>query len=201
MRGWTSAAGWGVAALAAGLIAAAGAGRAQQEGPEWELQRCVWRCLSAFGPADSAAYAACVSRDCSGQTSPAIVPPRPLWSSGVTSDGRGAFAGGPAEGRQDAFFYLFCARGGERLLQIDGIGGGAGPRILTLAIDGQGFPVTFAASPGAGMLARLPPGAPVLGALQRGQTLEIQGGAGPRLGRFPLAGAAAAIRAALALCR
>ncbi|WP_201151173.1 hypothetical protein [Rhodovulum sulfidophilum] len=200
MRGLKSGAGWSAAAFAAGLVAAAGAVRAQQEGPEWDLQRCVWSCLSAFGPADNPAYAACVSRNCSEPTAPA---PAPRWSSGATSDGHGAYAGVRAEGGQDVIFYVFCARDGERLLQLDGVGGEAGPNVLSLTIDGQGFPVTFGGSSEGGMLARLPPSAAVLGALQRGQMLEIRSGTGQGqgLGRFPLAGAGDAISGALALCR
>ncbi|WP_108022977.1 hypothetical protein [Rhodovulum kholense] len=189
--------------LTCAAVLAAGGARpvAAQDGPEWELQRCIWSCLSAFGPADNPAYAACVAQRCPPEAAPAPVP----WASGPTADGRGAFAGTRSEADPDVLFYLFCAPGGQRILQLAGVEGGPGPNALVLAVDGQGFPVSFTgAGDGAGdlsVLASLPPGAPLLGALMRGQSLEIRNGAGFALGRFGLAGAGPAISGALARCR
>ncbi|WP_133260349.1 hypothetical protein [Rhodovulum sp. BSW8] len=179
--------------LAAGMPRPAAA----QEGPEWELQRCIWSCLSAFGPADTPAYAACVAQRCPSEAAPAPVP----WASGPTADGRGAFAGTRSEADPDVLFYLFCAPGGQRILQLAGVEGSPGPNILMLAVDGQGFPVSFTGAGDLSALASLPPGAPLLGALMRGRSLEIRNGAGYTLGRFGLAGAGPAISGALALCR
>lgn len=164
-----------------------------QEGPEWELQRCVWGCLANFGPADNPAYQACVAARCSE-------PPARPWAGGATSDGRGHWAGArSADGTVD--LLVICGPGGQRFLQVAGPEGGTEPADITFVIDGAVRAVRFQQMAGTRATAALPKDAAVIDELMRGRALWLRNSAGYELGQFDLAGAGTAISAALAACR
>lgn len=180
------------------------AAAAAQEGPEWEAQRCVWRCLESFGPASNPAYHACVEDRCSipdpAPPAAAVAVPGPVtpWTWGAVADGSGAFAGVADPSGQSSFYYM-CGRQGQSLFQLVGPEGPGG--MLSLVVDGLSFPTVFGSDGGRAAVAAAPPGTAVLAAMMGGRVIEIVNPAGYSIGRFGLAGSRQAINAALALCR
>ncbi len=79
-----------------------------------ELQRCIWRCLSASPGASSPQYNQCVEHYCVETPSPAQTAAAPMftpapsdWTSGVASDGVHRYATTPAaEGYTWTYFCM-----------------------------------------------------------------------------------------------
>lgn len=172
------------------------------EGPEWEMQRCIWRCLAASPGAGSPEYDRCVIDACmqystEGQEDPAGAGaqggvPQGAWFASGTGDGLGNLAGF-SDPRTGSAFYLICGSDGRRNLALFGP---EGPEAtLTLQVDGQAFARTFVPYAG-GYYAALPPDAPEIAALRSGRAMALRNGIGTALIETGLAGAAAAITAA-----
>ncbi len=195
----------GIAALVLSILA--GAASAQMEGPEAELQRCVWGCLYRFGPAENPAYQQCVAEVCAElseavEQSDASAPPAPApavdeaWTA-VTSLIDGTMARVPSG---TATLYTLCDSRGARL----GLAGGAfeerfvlstppapAPWMIFFVVDGGApFGVNFA--PDGGSL-----GSPIAGqerlieALKAGSSVQVVQG-GDLLATFSLRGSARA---------
>jgi len=176
-------------------------GTVAQEGPEWDLQRCIWACLAEFGPNTNPAYHACVDRRCATledrlEASRQPVPATP-WAFGRTADGSGEFAGATAEDGQVALYYM-CSRDGRSLLVLSGLEGPSAT--MQLVIDGQAHAVPFAGNDGF-YVADAQRGSALLEALGRGRLLDVLNAGNLPVARFGLAGAAQAISGAMARCR
>jgi len=188
-------------AVMAGLWIGGPEARAQ-EGPEWEMQRCVWRCLAASPGAGSPEYDRCVIDACmqysvEGQEDPQgpAAPngvPQGRWFAAGTGDGQGNLAGF-MDPRREAAFYVICGSDGRRNLALFGPEGPAAT--LTLQVDGQAFARAFVPYAG-GYYAALPPDAPEIAALRSGRAMAVRNAIGTALIETGLAGAAAAIAAA-----
>lgn len=118
---------------------------AQTDGPEWEAQRCIWRCLAESPGAASRQYNDCVARMCSGEPARAPAPPAPtgtgrVWFAARTGDGQGNLAG-IADQSTGTAFDLICGRDGRRNLALFGPEGPAA--VLTILIDGRRFERPF----------------------------------------------------------
>ncbi|SIO17772.1 hypothetical protein SAMN05444722_0715 [Rhodovulum sp. ES.010] len=171
---------------------------AAQEGPEWDLQRCIWRCLSAFGPNTNPAYHACVDERCAGEPAAAAgSTPASAWTAGRVNDGSGAYAGVTSADTGHAFYFA-CGPGGRSLVVLNGPEGP--PATLQLVIDGRAHALFFHGND-LQHVAELPPGSEILAELAQGTSLEILKEGGGSLGRFSLVEAGAAISRAQALCR
>lgn len=175
--------------LALALLPLSGVTRAQ-DGPEWDLQRCVWTCLHNYGPADNPAYGDCIARQC---TAPA---PAPAWTTGLTTDGAGRHAGttDPATGNQ---FHFICWPVGQSYLMLTGP---EGPdAVLPVTVAGQTYAVPFT-SYGGYHMAAIPVDSPLIAGIWQGGTLSIANEAGYSLGTFSLDGAPLAIHTAWQGC-
>ncbi len=181
-------------AMMAALVPLSGAAQSD-DGPEWELQRCIWRCLANSPGAESREYEQCVSAFCS--EGPAAAPavqavPSGAWFASGTGDGQGNLAG-ISDPRTGAAFYLICGPDGRRNLALFGP---EGPEAtLTLQVDGQAFARTFVPHAG-GYYAALPADAPEIAALRSGRAMALRNAAGGTLFEAGLTGAGAAIAAA-----
>lgn len=168
-----------------------------QEGPEWDLQRCIWRCLAASPGAASAEYNNCVAAQCSAEEAEGDVSDsygQGRWFASGTGDGTGNLAGYVDVGTGSTF-YVICGVDGRRNLALFGP---EGPEaVLTLNLDGRIFSHRFVPYAG-GYYARLPSAAPELTALKQSRVLVIRNEAGGTLFGADLqrSGAAAAITAA-----
>lgn len=171
------------------------------DGPEWELQRCIWRCLAASPGASSAQYNQCVADSCSSlaaevereeQSGSVQGVPQGTWFASGTGDGLGNLAGF-ADPRTQNSFYLICGVDGRRNIALFGPEGPAAT--LTLQVDGQTFTRAFVPYAG-GYYATLPPDAPEIAALRSGRTVAVRNQNGTALIAAGLNGAAAAIAAA-----
>lgn len=162
-----------------------------QEGPEWEVQRCIWRCLANSPGAASAEYNACVAAQCNEPAAPPAA-----WTGGVTADGRGRFAGiaDPATG---AVLYFLCAPGGQSFMSLTGPEGPSAT--LTLDVDGRLFAVPFTAD-GGSYVTPMPPGSPALVALVTGRQATLRNDVGTALLSVPLTAAMETIDRALQEC-
>lgn len=148
-----------------------------------EVQRCVWRCLADFGPADRPEYAACVEARCNEATS--------HWSVAPMADGRGLAAGAadPVMGTQ---LWVICAAGGgPRYLALSGT---EGPdAMLTLSIDqGQAIALPFRPSGGV-YYAELTAPYAAIAAMRAGGQVHLFNAIGTALFSAPLSGAAEAL--------
>lgn len=184
------------------LLAAFGSVAFAQEGPEWEMQRCIWRCLSASPGAASREYEQCVANSCmqystegaeTGDMPDAIGQGAsgPWFASG-TGDGQGNLAG-VVDPYTGAAFYVICGLDGRRNLALFGPEGPAAT--LTLGIDGQAFARPFVPYAG-GYYAAVPADAPEISALRSGRSLIVRNADGGALFEAGLAGAGAALTAA-----
>lgn len=165
---------------------------AAQEGPEWEAQRCIWRCLADSPGAASAEYNACVAATCN---EPAAAP-APMWTGGITADGQGRFAGiaDPATG---ALLYFMCAPGRPPFLMITGPEGPSAT--LTLDVDGQRFALPFTEN-GGSYVTPMPPGSPPLVAMVTGRRATFFNDLGTALVSVPLTAAMETMDRALMDC-
>jgi hypothetical protein len=188
-----------LAAILATAAALAGPGAAvRAEGDPMEVQRCVWRCLAGSPGADSREYNDCVLRLCSGSAAgPAPQSPRSGWSGGVTADGRGRYAAARDPGTGNDL-YVICAAGGQGWLMLNGPEGPSAR--LMVVVDGAAHALDFAEQ-GGGYYAPAAPDSAVVLALMQGRRAGVVNGVGTALGDFDLAGAGAAIGAALQGCR
>lgn len=193
--------GWMFIALAAAAQAGPVAAQADvEDSPEMEMQRCVWSCLANSPGADSAEYNACVARLCDdGAAEPAPQTNQPSgWTVGVTSDGRGHYAGVADPQVQTQLFYM-CDAAGQSLLKFQGISGEGIVAVLT--IDGVPQSVPFL-SDGTSLYALAPVDGPLFAALLRGRSLSLRDGPqGPGVGDYSLTGSSQAIARARSGCR
>ncbi|MHA6347058.1 hypothetical protein [Roseivivax sp. CAU 1761] len=186
------------AAIAALL---AGAGMAGAQMSDDELQRCVWRCLAGFGPAENPAYHQCVERQCSpgtrpaapAQSRPAPADPTAAWQAGRSSDGTG-FAGIDGAAGRTGLYYL--CRGGRGTLRLVGLPAAGG---AVVEVDGRAHRPGFRAA-GGHAEAALAPGAALLAALRSGRRVRVTGDDGRTLLDLPLAGSGRALGQVIAGC-
>ena len=168
---------------------------------EMALQRCVWACLSKFGPNTSPAYHSCVQRQCvagsgSGNSSPAK--PSKFWTSGTQSGGRIAYAGvDNADGTLG--FYYVCERGGRSELVLAGLDGPG--TSMTLVVGGKGYQFFFGRAAGGWHSAPVASDAAVMAALGRGNQVVVRDGTGQRVMELALSGSSQAISGALNRCQ
>lgn len=183
------------AILALGLL---GTGAAKAQEDPMEVQRCVWSCLSNFGPADNPAYEQCVIDHC-GFDRPSEPGNAPTgWQTGRIDNGRTAYAGVDTPDGGTGVYY-FCDRAGRSELMIAGVSGPAGA--WALVIDGQTHAFNFALRAN-GVSTRIDPGDDVLLALSRGSRVALSGpGLPDNDTSMGLGGSSRAISQALSYCR
>lgn len=183
--------GLGVRALAAVAALWLGGGAASAQMSAEEEQRCVWQCLYNSPGAESREYQDCVASIClAGEPAePPAAAPSARWAAGAGSGGS-HFAGVEIPGRS---FSFLCQRGGPGLLAVAGMGTRSDG--IAVRIDQQAYGLPFVAENGMLYTAAEPP---LLRALMAGNVVQVT--VGGDAAAFPLAGSAAAIRAALAGC-
>lgn len=173
-----------------------GAAMAQED--PMEVQRCVWSCLSNFGPADNPAYEQCVVDHCGFDEASDQAATPTGWQSGRIDNGRTAYAGVDTPDGGKGVYY-FCDRAGRSELMIAGVSGPAGA--WALVIDGQTYAFNFAVRAN-GVSTRIDPGDDVLGALSRGSRVALSGpGLPDNDTSMGLSGSSRAISQTLSFCR
>ena len=164
------------------LLLALPIGATAQEDP-MELQRCVWMCLSQFGPADNPAYDQCVTDVCVAEA-PVARQSRPTpdrgagWTYGTLNDGTRYAGIDSRNGRRGV--YYFCDGAGRSDLMIAGVPERAGA--WALVIDGMTYSFAFTPTDN-GITTTVRRNDPVLRALRSGSTVSLvgAGGSGPTL--------------------
>jgi hypothetical protein len=180
---------WGAIGLAAVALGAPPV-LAQDDDP-MELQRCIWRCLADSPGAASPEYNACVERQCTAES------PAPAWTTGVTADGAGRFAG-TTDPETDSEFHFVCWPVGQSYLMLTGP---EGPdAVLPVTVAGQTYAVPFT-SYGGYHMAAIPVDSPIIAGIWQGGTLVVGGDTNPPLGTFGLDGAPLAIHTAWQGCQ
>ena len=174
-------------------------GPALAEDDPMEVQRCVWSCLSNYGPADSPAYEQCVLDHCSGFDGGGQTPNAPAgWQSGRVDGGRTAYAGVDTPDGSKGVYY-FCDRAGRSELMIAGVPGVAGA--WALVIDGQTYAFAFQPRPN-GVSTAIRPSDGVLSALRGGSRVALSGpGLPDNDTSMALKGSSRAISQTLSFCR
>ncbi|SLN38397.1 hypothetical protein ROJ8625_01763 [Roseivivax jejudonensis] len=185
----------GCGAVLACLVAASAG--AQADDDAMAVQRCIWSCLSAFGPADSPEYQQCVADHCAESAAPDPAPargPSTTWTTGTIDGGRTAYAGvDTADGARG--LYYFCDRSGRSDLMLAGF---SGTDVWALVVNAETH--TFRFSPGPnGLYAPVPPDNAVFGVLRRFDEVSVEGTPGRTV--MGLSGSGRALSAAMARCR
>jgi hypothetical protein len=166
-----------------------------QSGDGMDLQRCIWSCLYNSPGASSPQYHACVAQMCQ-QTAPAA--PVQGWTSGLAADGVTRFAGVAVADGSGRGVYFMCAPGGTSYLALYRMAGPPGS--YRLVVDGYGYALWFDRVR-VELAAPLGFAAPVIRHMSGGQVLRIETGFGGWMAAVPLAGAGAAIQAAMSGCQ
>lgn len=152
-----------------------------------EEQRCVWRCLAEFGPADRPEYNSCVEARCIAAAPQTV----PTWSVTRTVDGKG-LAAGAMDRRMGTQLWAICAAGGgPRYIALSGTEGPGAT--LTLQIDQTAaFALPFR-DQGWVYYAAMTPAGPILQAMATGGTVQLFNAIGTPIFAAPLTGAAQAL--------
>ena len=172
-----------------GLLAVMGCGAAQAQSIPFddpmEMQRCIWRCLHEYGPADRPEYNACVLERCDD------APPEQVWSVAPTADGQG-WAAGAADLNMGTQLWAICGQnGGPRYLALSGTEGPDAELVLQIDRTAR-FSLTFREQQGVYYAALPAPYAP-LQAMARGAQVQLFNAAGTALFAAALNGASAAL--------
>lgn len=175
-----------------------GAACAMAQSDPMETQRCVWSCLSNFGPASNPAYEQCVIDHCGFDDQPANSAAPSGWQAGRIDGGRTAYAGVDTPDGGKGVYY-FCDKAGRSELMIAGVGGPAGA--WALVIDGATYSFRFKVRRN-GVSTTIRPGDSVLGALSGGSRVALSGPGLPNNDvSMGLSGSSRAISQTLAFCR
>lgn len=157
------------------------------------VQRCVWSCLSNFGPATNPAYEQCVVDHCGFESTAAPAE----WRSGAIDGGKTRYAG--VDTADEAYgLYYFCDRSGRSELMIAGVEGPAGA--WAVVIDGATYAFNFDLRDN-GVSTLISPKDDVLRGLQKGRGVALSGpGLPDNDTSMPLKGSSRAISSALKWC-
>lgn len=186
--------------LFAGLVCVVLGGAVHaQEGPAWDLQRCIWSCLANSPGATSFEYNQCVANYCTEEEAPSsVMPQMAVWSVGRASDGQTMFAGAQVPGGAGEGIYFMCHPAQAPYLLLHGFD--RPPGMYRLAIDGRSYNIPFDMSRGQ-LTVTLQPGAQLTRLMGQGQWLTLFGPGGGQAARLSLSGAAGAMAQAQAQCR
>ncbi|SLN16050.1 hypothetical protein [Roseisalinus antarcticus] len=191
------------------------AGQAQVEVSE--AQRCVWSCLSNFGPASNPAYDQCVQTSCAGFAAPTDrVRPLPAAPQGSSRTANGPrweaqriIASDPpyldgysarVVNVSDQRLSYLCGRGGRSLITLEGSRIGTAPGRYEIRVRGAGaWKPRFVEYEGQ-LQTTVRPSGVIVRALQGAARAEIYSNDGRRLAGFSLAGSSNAIGQAVRYC-
>lgn len=178
--------------LGAGLLLA-GVATAQED--PMAVQRCVWACLSNFGPANNPEYTQCVTDNCGFEDAHGAASQD--WSGGAIDGGATRYAGVDTADERYGVYY-FCDRAGRSELMIAGVEGP--PGAWALVIDGETYAFNFGPRPN-GLSTQVKRNDGVLSALKRGSSLALSGpGLPDNDTSMTLRGSSRRLNAALAWC-
>ncbi len=174
---------------------------AQEE--SMELQRCIWSCLSEYGPADNPAYHQCVARVCDtsggsgsvAQNTARSVDAREQWIAGRTQSGVG-YAGVDGQYPETGLYY-FCGQG-QSFLRV--VGMSEDRRSIIIFVDETRFQLPFRLNQRDQFEVELPYTAPVIQALQAGNRLRIMVEGTDGVMEAPLRGSRAALAQVISNC-
>ncbi|MEX0348505.1 MAG: hypothetical protein AB3N15_03700 [Paracoccaceae bacterium] len=168
-----------------------------QEGPEWDLQRCVWSCLANSPGVESAIYHQCVSIRCTAPQ--AQMPARVAqgWAAGMAADGKTWSAGLAAADGSGQGLYFQCVPGQDSYLMLYGLKAREG--VFQISIDGRAYPLAFHGRRGE-LTSDLPPSAPFLNLLGQGRAISIVDPDGAYRAGYSLLNAQGAIWQVRAAC-
>jgi hypothetical protein len=193
---------------ALGLGLAAGPAAEAQEGPEMQLQRCIWACLAGPGGGnpDSPAYGACVEARCAAAAGsetadhapPQRADPTRTWQTGPAPGGA-RFAGIDAPGQAGRMgLYYFRHPDGRSDVALVVLAGLQPPVVFT--VGAAAWQVNLQAGPGGWPTVLVPRDSPLFDALRHGGVLSVAAGGGQPVFDLPLDGAAVALDSAMSWC-